>query len=213
MDTEQTKKFEEMARVVHEAFKDVVKGDSIGVREANSRDDYAPAEARAKAREEDSEQHWWDIPKEWQHLLGTALSFTDKHGFKFLLPAVITYGDSDSARFHLCFPYVEGAPHHGHKEYINYLKAIEPKKIAENYEFTQDQIHAIAVFLKWWMQEPNDYIYANREKKIDLLHRMHEHSKELPPENYNLTVEDEIAFFDEECRVLRDWLTLGGVEV
>ena len=212
--TQQPLTFQEVEKAIFDAFRDVTKADGIGVREAIAIDDNATADMLKKAREEDAEEHWWDIPAEWNNKLDTALSFTDEEGFKFLLPVTMIHGgDPGMTRYHLCFPYAKNQPHFGNKDYINYLRDIHPQQIAEKYALDEKQCHAIALFLKWWMQEKQDYLYADREKKIETLSKSHEQYKKLPKDHYDLDLEDQIAFFDEECRTLRDWLILGNVEV
>ncbi len=209
--------FSEVEKAIHEAFKDVKKGNGIGIREAISIDDRGTAEDQAKARPLDIEEHWWDIPKNFNETIGTELSFTDKQGFKFLLPAVMMVKDTNSVSFQLCItkhPY-DTHPHHGHKEYTEYLRSIHPKDVVAYFEFTPEQIHAIALFFKWWMQNEKEYLYADREKEIEGLKKINEMSKQYAssPENYVLTLEDEINNFNEQCRVLKEWLELGGVEI
>lgn len=207
----------ELILEIHKAFKDVKKGNGIGVREAIAIDDYTEEEERLKARAKDTED-WWNIPQEWKNDLGTALSFTDVQGFRFLLPALMTASieNNDLAQsvyFHLILikPGQGQRPHHGHKEYTDYLRSISPRKTAQYYKFNQAQIHAISLYLDWWMNTEKIYLPQSRGWWLKAIKKSHAATvKNVSSKDYNLTLEDEIANYDEECRILKDWLELGG---
>jgi hypothetical protein len=54
-----------------------------------------------------------------------------------------------------------------------------------------------------------DYLFKDRERLLKLRQMQNKPASE----NYGQTIEDEMSIFDEECRILKDWLTLGGVSV
>lgn len=214
-------KSDEIKHLIRDAFKDVRKT-GIGVREAIALDDYADAEQQQKARLEDMEIHWWDIAEKWRPMLGTALSFTDIEGFRFLLPAAMTAEldgvDNDpghSVWFHLTLlnkKTGERGPHHGHPPYIDFLKRISAQGNAEHYLLNSAQIHAVAQFFDWYMREEQSLLYWSREEELKLAAKCHQNIvKDVPADHYSLTVEDAVAVFDQECRIMQDWLDLGGV--
>jgi hypothetical protein len=153
---------EEVRNAIFKAFEAVVKGNGIGVREGIAIDDCYEEADRQKARAEDIENHWWEIPEEWKkHALADALSSTDYEGFRFLLPAamVAAIEGNDSTAWivfcQLCFPSHENKIrlNPGHKEWIEFLREISPSEIAGRRGITTEQVHAVALYFLWWMQE------------------------------------------------------------
>jgi hypothetical protein len=207
MNTNGPVKFKKVKDVIRKAFEDVTKGNGISIHEAEALDRRASAEDCAKARALDTEENWWDLPSRSD--FGTGLNFTDH--VNFLLPAAMSNGVGDVVYFKLCLPYDSTHPNYGHKEYIHYLRSIDVKKIAAQYKFTDEQLHAIALFFKWWMQDMRGYLYEDPEKSAARFVSSYKAFHTLP--NYELTAEDEKMFFQEECRILRDWLALGKVAV
>lgn len=212
---------QDIKNLIREAFKDVRK-DGIGVREATAIDDYATAEQQEAARREDVEVHWWDIPPEWQPQLSASLSFTDVQGFRFLLPAVMTAAldgvEDDPAHsvwFHLGLRNKktgEDSPHHGHPPYIEFLRRISARDNAEHFPLNDAQIHAVACFFDWYMREDQSLIYCSRDEHFKVVVKSNEvYKSRVPLTDYSLTVDDEMAIFDQECRILRDWLEIGHV--
>ena len=212
---------QEIKTIIRDAFQDIRK-DGIGVREATAIDDYASAEQREAARTEDVELHWWDIPPEWQLRLGGAFSFTDVPGFRFLLPAAMTASldgvEDDPAHsvwFHLGLlnqKTGELPPHHGHPPYIEFLRGISARANADQFSLSSGQVHAVALFLNWYMRDEGDLIYCSRERHLEVTMKTNRSiTSHVPLSNYSLTVDDEMAVFDQECRILREWLSIGGV--
>jgi hypothetical protein len=205
---------EEINQLIREAFASTTKGQGIGLHEATALDDRADEETLAAARAKDTEEHWWDIVEEWDGQLGTALSFTDKEGFVFLLPATISKaleGSVDNksrVEFHLCTskkPYGQ-SPHHGHPEYTAYLRSLHPKEWVEYFNFTSKQMHAIAAFLQWADDD------RGRDRELELRKHSHEESlKHASPGDYTLSWEDVVNNYNEKRRILREWLELGGI--
>lgn len=205
---------------IKKAFYDVKKGDGIGIREAMALDDYAEPNTQEQARAQDTEEYWWDLVGNEAWNLGTALSFTDKAGFLFLLPAVMTSAldgneDNDfSVFYNLCIakhPYIN-PPHSGHPEYLEYLRSVHPIQTAKYYGFTKEQLRAIAYYFRWWIEENTMYHPDCFEKNIPTLTRVHESaSKYAEPGNYTLTLDDALNIRKEEIRILTDWIRLGGI--
>ncbi len=64
------------------------------------------------------------------------------------------------------------------------------------------------------MREDKSYLFKNRNDVLttaEFTHNMY--LTHQGPEIYKLTVEDEISKFNEECRILREWLVLGEVSL
>jgi len=212
---------DEIIAQIRDAFKDVRKGRGIGLREASALDDYASAEEQLRARDADTEEHWWELVPRFEGEIGTALSFTDIEGFKFLLPAAITLGIdggdwycAHSVLFHLCLhpnPY-KGAPHHGHREYVDFMRSIHPRETIAYYSFTSLQITAIARFFKWYMQHNESHLYEDPAKGARTRDARHDGSTQgARPGDYVLTRDDVEEIHREECRILKEWLELGKV--
>jgi hypothetical protein len=213
----------DLKTIIREAFDDVRKV-GIGVREATAIDDYASEEERERARREDVETHWWEIPQEWRPPLAAALSFADLQGFRFLLPAVMTAaldgidggaGPGNSVWFHLGLwnqKTDEFPPHSCHPPYIEYLRRISARNNADHFSLSAEQSHAIARFLNWYMQAQGSLIYRPREEELRIVTKTNaSYKSHVPLTNYSLSVDDEMAIYDQECRVFREWLEIGGV--
>jgi hypothetical protein len=209
--------------IILEAFNAVEKA-GIGVREATAIDDYASGEDRERARHEDVEAHWWEIPEEWRPHLSAALSFTDVQGFRFLLPAAMTAaldgieGGADpgnSVWFHLGLRNQKSdayPPHHGHPPYIEFLRSISARDNADHFSLSPAQMHAVACFLDWYMQQSMSLIYCSRDEHFRIVKKTNaSYKSHVPLTNYSLSVDDEMAIFDQECRIFREWLAIGGV--
>jgi hypothetical protein len=204
----------ELAELIRKAFADVRKGEGIGVREANALDDYADRETRAAARAADVEQCWWEVPEEVRkNSLGSVLSFTDAAGFRFLLPLLMTaaIGGDDmaesSVEFHLCCLLPgERSPHHGHPEYVEFLRKIRAAAVADAKGLDGPQRHAVGRFLDWSMASGQTYLYADPERERLGRERSHEmYRRHAGPGNYTLSLEDVHAIWREECRIREEW--------
>ena len=219
--TSPTDRAEEIKPIIRDAFKDVTKA-GIGVREAIAIDDYVDQQGQEAARRADVETHWWEILDEFGSALSDTLSFTDTEGFRFLLPALMTASldgaDNDPGHavwFHLSLwnqVSNESPPHHGHPPYIDYLSRISARQNADHFSLNEAQIRAVAIFLDWYWQREGGLIYMARTTQLKLATSGNESSKQYAaPGHYTLSVADEMAVYDTECRILKDWLELGGV--
>lgn len=179
--------FEEVKKVIFEAFKNTKKGNGIGLWEGDALDNYASKEDQEIARAKDEHLEWFDITESWDYQISTAMSFVDKEGFVFLLPALMYTGDGTMVFFHLNTNMLGDTrltrPNETETlEYLKYFKSVNPKQIAEYYKFTKEQIHAISVFFDWWKKSDDFFISGNKNELI-------------------------VA---EELRILRDWINLGA---
>ena len=209
----------EIIRTIRTAFIDTVISGGIGLHEATALDNRADKATVRLARERDTEDHWWDVAEQWDGQLGTALSFADKNGFVFLLPATMTSArlgssfNASSVRSHLCVirkPYIR-APHHGHPEYTDYLRSLHAKEWINYFGFTNDQTHAIALFLEW-VDRGSDSLIGFSDHPLESLKRSHESSlAHARTGDYTLSWQDVINNYDEEQRILREWLEAGTV--
>lgn len=204
---------EDIKHIIKEAFADTVKGQGVGLREATAMDNRADVEAQAAARAQDTEGHWWELAEEWEGQLGTALSFADLEGFKFLLPATMcaaldgSLDNAHSVHFHLCVnrkPFTR-PPHHGHPEYTDYLKSLHAEEWIRYFDFTPLQVHAIALFLRLTDDDRGE------ERELELRKHAHESSlKHARPGDYTLAWDDVVNNYREERRMVKEWMELGN---
>lgn len=223
MNQELTSRF--LKKVIFEAFKDVSKGESIGVRECAAIDDYATEIELEHARNNDIENHWWEYPKECKRkYFEFALNYNNRDGILFHLPALMTavvegYEDMTdiTVYMHLCEnipPRFENKPHSGHSEYLDYLRSINPNSLISYYDFTPKQVRAISLYLLWQIHADDSSFFRKRESWIAIEKKMHEgSSKYARPGDYTLTFEEAIAIVDENHRIVRDWFKAGEVEL
>jgi hypothetical protein len=203
---------ESVVQSIREAFADVRKGSGIGLREAIAIDDWATPEEQARARAKDTEEHWWNLVEDAEEDLQTALTFTDREGFKFLLPAAMcseldeSYDGYLSAYFHLVLrahpPTSNSYASTAGPQYTEYLRSIHPRDTVEYFGFTEAQVHAIALFLKWIDRD------QGRDKELEAKKVGLEHAKK---EGVPVKWEDEVNNYDEERRIFHEWLHLGHV--
>jgi len=72
-------------------FEGVERGDGVSLREARVRDNYGGADECRAARQLDTD-HWWDQVSEADLAkYGTSLCFFDTNGFRYYLPALMTW--------------------------------------------------------------------------------------------------------------------------
>ena len=74
-----------------QAFQEVVRGQGTSLREGRVLDDYGSEEEQAKARKLDTDHHRWEISDKSIEELTDAITFLDAEGFRFYLPAFLTY--------------------------------------------------------------------------------------------------------------------------
>ncbi len=76
---------------IERAFDGVARDDGITLHEARALDDYASDTERAQARLRDTESRWQDVPEEDIEREYTIFSFLDDKGFRYYLPAYMTW--------------------------------------------------------------------------------------------------------------------------
>ena len=89
-------------------FGDVDRGSGVTLHETEVIDMYGSADAREQARRKDTDHHWWEVRDEWIDQFGGVggLSFLDEAGFRYYLPAYMSYWirtgeEPNSLAFHL----------------------------------------------------------------------------------------------------------------
>lgn len=85
-------KAEAIIAEIREAFSEVSRGNGISLHEADIIDSYGTETARKKARELDTDTCWWEVPSELLDKFNGALFFMDAEGYRYYLPAYMTYG-------------------------------------------------------------------------------------------------------------------------
>ncbi len=214
----------DLKKVILESFQNVEKGDGIGVRECAALDDYAEGPELIEARTMDVENNWWEYPDECKrNHFDYALTYNNRDGILFHLPALMTavvdgYGEvaDVSVYKHLCEGVAQSSqkiPHHGHREYVNYLQSIDVQKIIAYFGFTPKQAHAISLYLLWEMQNKDYHFFESRESWIAFEQEMHEKFTLYASDGgYTLVLEDVIAIVDENHRIVRDWFKAGNLD-
>jgi hypothetical protein len=82
---------EDVILEIERAFDGVARDDGITLHEARALDDYASDAERAQARLRDTESRWQDVPQEDIEREYTIFSFLDDRGFRYYLPAYMTW--------------------------------------------------------------------------------------------------------------------------
>lgn len=103
------------------AFEGVERGNGVTLHEATVIDSYGSLEERAKARLQDTEKRWQDVPKQDIANVDAVLSFLDDEGFHYYIPAYVVWylknidnaairssNTFDSVVFHLTYNVEEG---------------------------------------------------------------------------------------------------------
>jgi hypothetical protein len=82
---------EDVILEIERAFDGVARDDGITLHEAVALDDYASDDERTQARLRDTESRWQDVPEEDIEEQYTIFSFLDDKGFRYYLPAYMTW--------------------------------------------------------------------------------------------------------------------------
>ena len=151
---------EEIKNSIRAAFKNVTKGEGIGLREARVVHDGGSKQRQQAARKKDIEKHWWEFPVELRSFLDTALLFTDTEGFRFLLPAsMFVELEEGTAGGTTYTKLLQDSRHH-------HAQSITASRIAAQYDFNQEQVHAIALFLRWQLEEHAGFLSSDELRSI-----------------------------------------------
>lgn len=82
---------EDVIQEIERAFDGVPRDDGITLHEAVALDNYASDMERAQARLQDTESRWQDVPAQDIEREYTVFSFLDDKGFRYYLPAYMTW--------------------------------------------------------------------------------------------------------------------------
>lgn len=93
-----------VADLVRKAFRGVILGKGVGLRQGHGLDDYADSETLAAHRAQDEKRDWSAIPIDELRQYSDSLSFFDAEGMRFHLPAFLLAsleGKGPNLTFHL----------------------------------------------------------------------------------------------------------------
>ncbi len=78
---------------IHRDFADVRRDGCVTLHETVVLDHYGSGQERLAARERDTDTHWWEVRDEWiEKICGVGgLAFLDDAGFRYYLPAYLSY--------------------------------------------------------------------------------------------------------------------------
>ena len=140
---------------ITEAFDGVAREDGITLHQAIAIDDRKTDQEEWEARRLDTEQRWQDVPLEAIVACNNALSFLDRPGFRYYLPAfmvcALTTWDSEAGDA------ANTCEHHLLQEYPKSLRQSEPASIAAKYGFNEAQCRAIAHYLRFVIGEDDEF--------------------------------------------------------
>lgn len=137
----------ELIDEITSAFGGVSREDGTTLHEAIAIDDHASDDEQRAARRLDVEARWQDVPDADIWACNSALSFVDEKGFRYYIPAFMTYvlrhweDDKDGHVFSACM-------YHLLHERSKSLRKSDPASIAAGYNFTGAQSKAVARFLR-----------------------------------------------------------------
>jgi len=131
---------------IAEAFDGVSRDDGTTLHEAMVMDDRGSEEEQRAARLLDVDERWQDVSDD---IAGyeSALSFLDAKGFRYYIPAFMTYalnhwGDDWYSTLSFCQSHLT-------KESQKSLRKSEPASIASKFDFNAAQCSVIAKFLRF----------------------------------------------------------------
>jgi hypothetical protein len=111
---------------IQRAFRGVERGKGVSLHETEVIDAYGSEDERRKARAKDTDHNWQEVQDRWIEEFGGVggLSFLDPEGFRYYLPAYMTYwlrtgNEPNSLAFHLQRP----------NEDLNALLTLEQKRV------------------------------------------------------------------------------------
>jgi hypothetical protein len=137
----------ELIGEITSAFSGVSREGGTTLHEAIAIDDMESAEEQRAARSLDVELSWQDVPDADISDCSSALSFLDEKGFRYYIPAFMTYAlkhweDDEEA-------VLSTSVFHLLHERSKSLRQSDPASIAGRYNFTGAQVAAVARFLRF----------------------------------------------------------------
>lgn len=137
----------ELIEDITSAFGGVSREDGTTLHEAIALDDYESEDEQRAARRLDVDTSWQDVPDADISACSSALSFLDEKGFRYYIPAFMTYtlrhwGDDEDNG-------LSDPTYHLLHESQKSLRQSDPASIAARYSFTDTQSKAVAKFLRF----------------------------------------------------------------
>ena len=90
-DSDYQQKKQSIIEEITTAFDGVSRENGVSLHEAMAIDNYESAEERTKARAEDTEMRWQEVPDDAIRFLDAVLSFLDAKGFRYYTPAYLVW--------------------------------------------------------------------------------------------------------------------------
>jgi hypothetical protein len=146
--TEFERRRNEVVVEIISAFGGVSREDGTTLHEAIALDDCASPDEQRAARSLDVDGRWQDVPDAEIWACNSALSFVDEKGFRYYIPAFMTYAlrhwedDEDGYVLSACM-------YHLLHERSKSLRQSDPASIAGRYNFTGAQSKAVTRFLRF----------------------------------------------------------------
>ena len=145
-------KAEKIIAAISQAFGTVLRGQGISLHEADALDSYASVDQLERARQLDTDIHWWEIAPEALERFNGVLIYANAEGFRYYIPAYMTLALRTWQSGSLS---VDAA--------ISSLFPVTPN-VSERYALLDDnQKKCIAQFL-WFMATESDNHWMNKLK-------------------------------------------------
>ena len=139
---------EQLISSLAESFRDVSLGNGITLHEANAIDLRLSVSEQRAMRRLDKASQWQNVPEEHLIKCSSALSFLDPAGFRFYLPAFLTFGlrSEHPEAYELLSSSYHSLLHEPGKS----LRQSNPGAIIQRFGFTLQQSQALLSFLRYF---------------------------------------------------------------
>ena len=139
---------EQLISSLAESFRDVSLGNGITLHEANAIDLRLSVSEQRAMRRLDKASQWQNVPEEHLIKCSSALSFLDPAGFRFYLPAFLTFGLR--AEHPESYSILSSSYFHLLHEPGKSLRQSNPGAIIQHFGFTLQQSQALLSFLRYF---------------------------------------------------------------
>ena len=139
---------EQLISSLAESFRDVSLGNGITLHEANAIDLRLSVSEQRAMRRLDKASQWQNVPEEHLIKCSSALSFLDPAGFRFYLPAFLTFGLR--AEHPEAYELLSSSYFHLLHEPGKSLRQSNPGAIIQRFGFTLQQSKALLSFLRYF---------------------------------------------------------------
>lgn len=137
---------------IRKVFGKVGRGKGVTLHETAVIDQYGSEAERQKARRNDTDCHWWEVKDEWiEEIRGVGgLSFLDGEGFRYYLPAYLTYWlrkgrEPDRLAFHL-----ESTQRRDFDQLFQHEQKVAIARCLEYLRVAYDDTHSEKALKKFW---------------------------------------------------------------